>query len=170
MGLDMYLEEKVYIGEQYEHREIKGTINITTSSEEKRLDKGMKNLSELVYNIAYWRKANAIHGWITKDSEDDREVEVSGKKLLELVDICKKVKKSLLKEGTHEVEVENYGKKKTVVVYKNTDLADELLSPSTGFFFGSQLYNEWYVQDLDNTIEQLKDIEKNTYYTYIASY
>jgi hypothetical protein len=37
----------------------------------------------------------------------------------------------------------------------NSALAEELLPTASGFFFGSTEYNEWYIDDLKNTIEQL---------------
>jgi len=46
----------------------------------------------------------------------------------------------------------------------------ELLPPSEGFFFGSSDIDDYYWQDLEYTVEQLKDIDKEEYFTYIASY
>ena len=154
MGLDMYLELEVYIGAEYEHRNIKGKVNLTQGKDNSLIElPPLNTLSSINYRVAYWRKANAIHNWITKGSDDDRETEISGKKLLELVEICKKVKKSLVDGGMHDIEVEGYNKaKSTISVYKNTNLAEELLPTTSGFFFGDTNYNEWYIEDLNSTI------------------
>jgi hypothetical protein len=38
---------------------------------------------------------------------------------------------------------------------KDKELAEELLSPSQGFFFGSYEIDEWYWEQLEDTLMQL---------------
>jgi hypothetical protein len=82
--------------------------------------------------IGYWRKANAIHDWFVQncqDGNDDcREAYVPIEKLEELRNICK-------------------------MVLGNHALASEHLPTSSGFFFGSTDYDEWYYKDLESTVE-----------------
>lgn len=90
-------------------------------------------------NVAYWRKANAIHEWFVKnvqDGEDDcRSYWVSRDKLQELHDVCRKVATA----GTQEV-------------------AEELLPTSAGFFFGGTEYEEYYFEQVDWTAKRLAEI------------
>lgn len=85
-------------------------------------------------DVAYWRKANAIHGWFVdkvQDGEDEcNEHYVSREKLETLVEECKAV---LEKPGT----------------------AGDKLPPRSGFFFGSEQMDEGYFGDLRSTVEQL---------------
>ena len=172
----MYLERKIYIGSGYEHRHVTGTIDITVNTgmeHEKKLDIPFKNVSEIIVQVAYWRKANQIHAWITQDWDDDVTGEISGKRLIELSGICEKVIESLDKQEMVEKEVDDYwhkGQKTTIKTWPNTDLAEELLPTQQGFFFGSYNISDWYLEDLKDTVEQLKDIDPEEYYMYTASY
>ena len=81
---------------------------------------------------AYWRKANQVHAWFVKNvqggNDNCGEYYVSQDKLKELRDLCQKA-------------------------LDNRD--PNLLPPQDGFFFGGTDIDEWYWQDLKNTIAQL---------------
>lgn len=84
---------------------------------------------------AYWRKANQVHAWfvreVQKGNDNCGEYYVSQDKLKELRDLCQKA----------------------------LDTRDpNLLPPQDGFFFGGTDIDEWYWQDLKNTITQLDKI------------
>ena len=137
MGLDMYLYKKNYIwGGEWVNPEAKQEVIVKTGGE---VDKHIKpeRVKYVVEEVAYWRKANAIHKWFVdkcQDGVDDcRNAYVDRETLEELLDLCKQVK-------------------------ANPDKADELLPTQSGFFFGSTGYDEWYFQDIDNTIEMLEGI------------
>ena len=142
MGLDMYLKRKKYVGANYEHRNVKGTIDISVNGNKLPID--FSKVSYIEEEFGYWRKANAIHKWFVdnvQDGVDDcKEYYVSQSKMEELLELCKKVK-------------------------ENPNLASELLPRQVGFFFGSDEYDDLYFSDIDDTIEilesALKDI-KNT--------
>lgn len=91
--------------------------------------------------VGYWRKANAVHNWFVTNVQDDEDdcdyYPVEKNQLLELLGICKEVK-------------------------ENHKLAPELLPTCEGFFFGSTEYNEWYFQNIEETIEILNTILENT--------
>jgi len=92
--------------------------------------------------VAYWRKANAIHGWIINNSkavDDCTPIHVSKNALIQLRDDCQKV----LDEGTEETAL-------------------ELLPPASGFFFGSTEIDDWYWQDIKETVTKLTKIIDNT--------
>lgn len=142
MGLDMYLRRKKYIGAHWEHRNVKGSIDISINGHKCNI--AFDKISEITEQFGYWRKANAIHKWFVdnvQDGVDDcKEYYVDEDDLKRLLDTCKKVK-------------------------ENHDLASELLPTTRGFFFGSVEYDEYYFMDIDETIEilekALKDIEED---------
>lgn len=105
-------------------------------------------------DVMYWRKANQIHNWFVKHVQngvDDCETyPVSWPQLMTLHDTC-------------------------VIVQENPDMAETLLPTSSGFFFGSEEYDEDYFDDLDNTIIGLQHILETTDFskkriTYHASW
>ena len=81
--------------------------------------------------VGTWRKANQIRKWFIDghdcNPQEECGFEVTKEELELLKDTCERV-------------------------LDNHDLAEELLPTSTGFFFGSQEYNEWYYADLADTI------------------
>jgi hypothetical protein len=147
MGLDMFLSKKIYIGANYDFENVKATIHITKNGTP--IDINPKKIKYIVEEQAYWRKANQIHRWFVDNvqggDDDCKPYEVSGEQLLELVKLCKKV-------------------------LKNKELAEELLPTQEGFFFGNTNYDEYYYQDLIDTIKQLKDVNKDYWYIYQASW
>jgi hypothetical protein len=136
MGLDMYLEAGHYISEyKEENKEFIEAIKRTAPL-------GLNEFSprNIEFELAYWRKANAIHGWFVKNVQDGKDEcqtsYVSLEKLKELKETCEKV-------------------------LENKELAADLLPSTSGFFFGSYEYDEWYERDLINTIERLDKILKH---------
>ena len=132
MGLDMYLTAERYVSEWRDC-----DIELAKKTETLGVPKTLGKVKYLVTEAAYWRKANQIHQWFVdnvQDGEDDcREYYVSIENLKELLELCKKV-------------------------LANKELAEELLSVREGFFFGSYDYDDWYFQNLEDTVEQLETI------------
>lgn len=137
------------------------------------------------FEVVYWRKANAIHKWFVdnvQNGEDNCEnYFVSNEKLKELYDTCVAIKTDLEKEGNaYETEIKNgYSFKDGIkipnmvkgIAYHDTSLAEELLPPQEGFFFGSTGINQWYKKDIDYTVEKLsKLIELDTDFQYSSSW
>ena len=187
MGLDMYLhrKENVY-GEPA--IEIKKANKLPLRSEEYPQYEWVQLKTE----CAYWRKANAIHKWFIDNcgggDEDKREMEVSLEALKELLKVCRKVLQSielvdgkvsngytLRKNSKGQVErVYNFVDGKVI---KDAKICKKLLPTCSGFFFGSLDYDEYYVECLESTIEQLdkvvKDAEgadKEVWFEYYASW
>ena len=57
----MYLSKKTYIGANYEHNNVKGEINLTRGGDNKPVKVNLNRVSYIEEEVAYWRKANAIH-------------------------------------------------------------------------------------------------------------
>lgn len=172
MGLDMYLSRKKYVGANYEHRKVKGEIKINIG--ERKLPIDFNKVTYIEEEVGYWRKANQIHKWFVDNVQDGidncREHYVSLEKLKELLEICKTIKEKAvledgkIKNGEQLVDgkfVPIFEEGKTIV---NAEEIEALLPTQEGFFFGGTNYDEWYMQDIENTIEMLektiKDEEK----------
>lgn len=153
MGLDMYLSRKKYVGAEYTHRNVKGTIYITIG--DKQLPIEFDRVRYIEESVGYWRKANAIHNWFVENVQDGVDncgnYYVSTEQLQELLDLCKKVKKiAKVKDGKNEEDR----------IIENEEEIEELLPTQDGFFFGTTTYNGWYMQDIDYTIDLLKRLLK----------
>ena len=82
--------------------------------------------------IGYWRKANAIHKWFVENCQGGEDncatYTVVHEELKELKRVCEEV-------------------------LQRPQEAEDLLPTQSGFFFGPTEYDEWYIQDLKDTIE-----------------
>ncbi len=137
MGLDMYLYKKNYIWQgEWVKPEAKQEVIVKKGGE---VDSTIKpeRVKYVVEEVAYWRKANQIHKWFVDNVQGGEDncgnYWVSREKLEELLDLCKQVK------------VDN-------------SKAEELLPSQSGFFFGGTEYDEWYYNDIDNTIQMLEEV------------
>ena len=168
MGLDMYLRRRHYIGAEYKHREVKGTILIG----DKKIPINFNRVSYIEEEVCYWRKANQIHKWfvdnVQEGNDDCRSYYVDIEQLEELLNLCKQVKEKaiLVPGGKRKVNVFNKETKtleeqeEEYKVIQNVQEIAELLPTSSGFFFGSTEYNDYYMKDINYTIEQLETIIK----------
>ena len=161
MGLDMYLKKRIYFGLDYEH-------NIKEDEETKIVINGVeqptKDLSDITYASVYWRKANQIHQFFVENVQDGKddctEHYVCQERLEELLDRCKKVKASLEASEFEESDEEDIFTKEKFKykIFKNTEVAEELLPSTPGFFFGNTDYNNHYLDDINHTITELERI------------
>jgi hypothetical protein len=120
--------------------------------------------------VMYWRKANQIHGWFERklgELENQKTYPISYDALEDLLMDCIRVKDSLIASGTHlqDTIVESgfkdgkpYKKIEPRPHFKETKEAMELLPPAPGFFFGSYDIDEWYLKDIEETIEKLSEV------------
>ena len=158
MGLDMYLTKAKRVenltAEQY------AEVNNSLPWEENDYDKksglkklnpeieGVEQLDESVSlkgssckyltikeELGYWRKVNSVHNWFVNNCQDGIDecqlTEVSREDLEELLEICYNV------------------------VHK-TSLPEDVLPPSSGFFFGSQFTDGYYMDDIKETVSILE--------------
>lgn len=143
MGLDMFLMKETYIGAGYEFNEVRGTVDITKCG--KSVPINFNRLNTITEEVGYWRKANHIHNWFVQNVQggvdDCRKAYVSKEKLEELLIICKEV-------------------------LVDPSKAPKLLPTTEGFFFGGTNYDEYYYQEVENTIDiiepLLKELEENS--------
>jgi hypothetical protein len=143
IGLDMYLKASVYVSDWNHcepddkavlYRELATKLNIPTTDESPS--------AELHFNVAYWRKANAIHNWFVQNVQDGRdECQLSYVSHEQLNQLVEAAKEALALYGT--------GNKRG---------AAELLPPTAGFFFGSTEVDDYYREDLVNTVQQLEPL------------
>ena len=136
MGLDMYLNKKTYV-KNWDHQTPEERHEVIVKKGGEILE-GIKpeRVSYIEEQVGYWRKANQIHNWFVQNvqGEDDcKEYYVQIDDLINLLDLCKQVK-------------------------ENPSKAETLLPTTTGFFFGDTDYGEFYMNDIDNTIEILEQV------------
>jgi hypothetical protein len=131
MGLDMYLSQKHYV-KNWDHMkdEERHHINITKGLRGK-VDIDVDKISYITTEAGYWRKANQVHQWFVDNCQDGndncQESYVSAEQLIELRQVCKDV-------------LADHSK------------AEDLLPIQQGFFFGGAEYDEYYFEDLKETV------------------
>ena len=168
MGLDMYLSASKRVS-GYEFRGAEAVREYAELVE--KFDVGdvvepETPSAEVSFVVAYWRKANQIHHWFVENCQggvdECQKAYVSREQLEELRDLCQRVldESQLAPDGTHPVTtlmpsgqvVEQQEPKRSP---RNPDVAKELLPHQEGFFFGTYQYDEWYWEELENTIAQI---------------
>ena len=160
MGLDMYLEshkkDTYELNEQaikfmqevlnFRHRDSEEVF--VDDPEWSKVDDSVKALiKHESEQVAYWRKANQIRGWFAEllgeDSNGVCKGKVNKEDIEKLLDTCKQV-------------------------LINSSLAKTLLPTTEGFFFGSNEYDEYYFDDIEETVEicerLLKEFDFDTNY------
>lgn len=134
MGLDMYLKGNVYIGAHYEHNEVEGNVKITKQG--RAIEVPFRKLHTIQLLLGYWRKANAVHGYIVdkygNGDDDCHDIYMNRQDLQELLNDCKKV-------------------------IASPDQAETTLPTTEGFFFGSYEYDDYYFEYIKDTIGILED-------------
>lgn len=155
MGLDMILERVIFT---FDNDDDKVCVSYKKNDKELFNIKNGEGVS-IHQRVGYWQKANQIHGWFVDNvqagKDDCKEYEVEESQLLTLKNICERI----LKDKT---------------------LAEELLPPQEGFFFGNTNINEYYFEDLkqtitiiDKAIADQKKLDKKdvwSYFTYHSSW
>lgn len=133
MGLDMYFTAKRYLWDfgDTPDKEIASAIGKMFP------EIGDKRVKQVEVEWMYWRKANQFHKWfvdtLQEGVDECQETYVAPEDLYPLRDLCRQV-------------------------LADTSLAPTLLPNQSGFFFGSQGYDEWYFQDVEQTLEFLEDL------------
>lgn len=143
MGLDMYLYLRKYESVSHWSKDSNERKEGFYPPELKELgDKIFESnfMSKTTeYQVAYWRKANAVHQYFIDNCaegvDDCKPIWVGIEDLKKLVTICREI-------------------------IADPTKAQEKLPTQTGFFFGSAKYDEYYLQDLEDTVEQLEPIIK----------
>jgi hypothetical protein len=96
--------------------------------------------------VGYWRKANAIHGWIVQNVQDGKDecqqYIFSKEKMTELLELC-------------------------YTVLSDIHNKSHLLPTTSGFFFGNYEVDDWYIDSLMETIDILEECLDNPSEEYI---
>lgn len=139
MGLDTYIAAERYLSKYFDKEDeariqkLNEMFGIKDSTDDFRAER-------VIFNVAYWRKANAIHKWFVENVQDGKDEcqksYVSTEQLQSLIAVCKDV-------------------------LADNKKAASLLPTTSGFFFGSTQYDEGYYEDLENTVKQLERILKD---------
>lgn len=135
MGLDMYLSKRTYV-RNWEHQkpEERHEVVVTKGGQPTKINPN--KVTYIIEEAGYWRKANQIHRWFVENVQNGvdncGEYYVGGSDLRKLLELCK------------QVEADN-------------SLAESLLPSASGFFFGGTEYDEWYFNDISNTIQILEE-------------
>jgi hypothetical protein len=181
MGLDMYLSKKTYV-KQWDHREPKDQFTVTV----KKGDKTYSNIkpervSYVIEELMYWRKANQIHGWFCNNTEEkisDIQYYVTKNDLEVLLETCKTVLKII--EDSPMITKQVVGGWKNGEEYMvdvkeyDNELLKDLLPPTDGFFFGSDVIDDYYKENVIDTInfleQELPNCDEYDEFEYRASW
>ncbi len=135
MGLDMYLYRREYVSGwdwKTSERDERPMYNAILEYMDAPRCEGSPH-AYIDVCVAYWRKANAVHKWFCNldgGRDECQSIYVSYDQLRELRDLCESV-------------------------IQQPAMASAALPTQPGFFFGSYDYDEWYMRDMENTVNQL---------------
>jgi hypothetical protein len=148
MGLDQFLTKKTYV-KNWNHMsdDEKHDVSVEGKSSKEIKPERITHIEE---EIGYWRKANQIHNWFVNNVQNGN-------------DNC----------GTYYVGVEQLEElsENCKAVLTDHSKANTLLPTQQGFFFGGYEYDEWYFDQLEETVEIIDGIltemkENDTYYEF----
>jgi hypothetical protein len=182
MGLDMYLSKKTYV-KQWEHNKPEEQFEVNVKRGGKPFKKiEPSRVSYVTEELMYWRKANQIHGWFvhnTQEVVEEVKYYVTKEDLQNLLDVCKQVLDVMGKSKMKTVQVRSgwSGGEETysdVETYDCEDEIRELLPPTEGFFYGSYEIDEWYKNNIEETVEflerELPKSDEHDDFEYYASW
>ena len=134
MGLDMYMTARRYLS-SYDKNETVQTARTALAETLQTLGAPADSEMKIVdVEVAYWRKANAIHNWMVKNiqygKDDCGKYYFSPEKMQKLLDACYTVLSDFTK-------------------------VEETLPPTSGFFFGSTQVDSDYWLDIEYTRDRL---------------
>ena len=134
----MYLSKRTYV-KNWDHMKPEQKHKISIDGPSAKAIKP-KRISYITEEVMYWRKSNQIHQWFVdnvQNGEDDcKEYYVSRDQLQTLLDVVKKV----------------------LLFKPSKEKAAELLPTQGGCFVGSEDYDEYYWQDLEETKKGLTEL------------
>lgn len=148
MGLDMYLYADKYLPGLWAHMqgtpEREQALGVLTAAGFEADDSIPGGLTVRV-TAAYWRKVNAVHAWFVENVQGG-------------VDECQHafVERDQLEELRDEA-----ARALDAYLAGNTEEVAQLLPPKGGFFFGSTEIDQYYAEDLQDTVAQLTKVLGN---------
>lgn len=144
MGLDMHLFKNTYV-RSWDHMAPEERTTVTITKGDTPVSGIVPSrISEVVEEVMYWRKANAIHAWFVRHAQNGVDncsrYYVSEEQLEELLKTCIEVR-----AGTPED-------------------AHRLLPSRSGVFFGGTDYDGYYYDNVNDTITALTALLKEDGY------
>ena len=193
----MYLYAEKHIT-SYDFETVRGEL---TRVDNPQFDKvgmasGMSNLPQGEYasyrvskQVGYWRKANAIHGWIVRNCangvDECQRISLNKQDLISLRDSCVSAlanrSEALPYDGGNTItftDDENTMKNILSSINKESEHASRTiatiddplsLEPTAGFFFGSDVKDEYYYSMLEYTVDMINSLLagiKDEYYSF----
>ncbi|HTU12430.1 MAG TPA: hypothetical protein VMG08_16180 [Allosphingosinicella sp.] len=172
----MYAARRTYV-KQWDHQQPEERCSVlVTRGGEPATDIRPERIGYVEEEVMYWRKANHIHNWFVENVQDGVDncatYYVSSDHLSELLDACERViEASELVDGEvymGTVYDQAHPKGKVLTqpgrVIKDPNVAKALLPTQSGFFFGSEEYDEDYLGNvvatrdwIVRTLEELGD-------------
>ena len=171
MGLDMYLSARRYTSGGFDFRrqaedeaskaEVKFYDKVISAAGLTRLHNSgaLSEMNSLTIEVSvgYWRKHNAIHSWFVRElaggTDECQPIYVGREDLARLRAICREIL-ATVKRGPETSQAGIFGAYTyRPVIEIDTELAQELLEPQSGFFFGSTDYVDYYVDGLEYTAD-----------------
>lgn len=175
MGLDMYVnirhkntQSKI---DAYEAWEQKYSYEEFQRLTEEQKEEYRNSEPEYEYDdmygkeLMYWRKANQIHNWFVQNCQngvdDCGRYAITVADLMKLKELCEKILTMTEKRKAMRYTSFSATEKEEVDVrfltLEGVEFAIEHLPSRSGFFFGSTEYDDYYVMELENTVEQIND-------------
>lgn len=168
MGLDMYLEKRTYVKNWDYMKPMHRHVITVTKGDGSASAIKPERISYITEEVAYWRKANAIHRWFVanvQDGKDDcEEYYVSREKLQELKTACDKVlaaskmKPSKVENGYIITSAGRTPILEDGEVITDPQIAETVLPTQAGFFFGPTNYDQYYIAGIQATSDILAEL------------
>ena len=156
----MYLYRRRYV-QDWDHAHDDARTKVTLTIGGKPVE--LMNPVYIIEQVGYWRKANAIHSWFVENVQggvdDCGTYDVEREHLVRLRDLCQEVINAaeMVDANVHvgtrytpDGGVQDLLERGTVI--KDPAFAHDHLPSTSGFFFGSTEYDQFYVENLKNTI------------------
>jgi len=112
--------------------------------------------------VGYWRKANAIHNFFVQQCQNGiDECQLSIVRKSHLLDLEKRCKRAMSLKDIYL----NDG------IIEDGEGIETFLPTTSGFFFGGTEFNEWYFNDIEETLEIIgKVLEETDFDTQVICY
>lgn len=174
MGLDMYVnirhkntQSKLDAYKAWENKYSYEEYQLLTEEQKEEYRNSEPEYDENMYGkeLMYWRKANQIHNWFVQNCQngvdDCEQYAITVADLMKLKELCEKI--LTMTEKRKEMRYTSYTateKEEVDILYltpEGVEYASKHLPSRSGFFFGSTEYDDWYVMEVQNTVEQIND-------------
>lgn len=168
----MYLSKKTYVKNfDYFKPEVRCEVMVSQGGKPHKTIKS-ERIREVIEEVGYWRKFNALHGWFVNecgDGEDEcQEMYVSKDKLKEILNILKQVKTLLDNSKVVTKVLTDWNNEEYEVSVYDCEEVSNLFPPTEGFFFGSTEIDDHFKEEVERSItifeESVNDDSGEYYY------